>query len=246
MLGRIGRDPLGDGLLAALASEGVDAGDVLRTDGTSGMASVSLTPDGENAIIVAQAANARLTPDDVAAVLEERYESRVLLVQLEIPPETVAAALRRGKALGATTILNPAPAPKGGLPAEILRAADWIVPNEMEAAGLAGGGTPEESAKALLAMGPRAVIITLGAKGALVATRDEMRRIAAPHVQPIDTTGAGDTFLGALGFFVSRYGEDPFGAAALAVRAGALSTTRRGAQAGMPTEEQLRTAGATL
>ncbi len=244
MLGRVGSDALGDGLLAALGREGVLTDAVLRSSGISGMASVSLTPGGENAIVVAQGANRELSAQDVLDLPAERFASRVLLAQLEVPLAAVEAALRRGRELGATTILNPAPAPKGGLPAELLRAADWLVPNEVEAAGLTGEAQPESAARALLKMGPHAVIVTLGARGALVATERETRRIAAPKVEAVDTTGAGDTFLGALAYWVVRHGEDPFGAAALGVVAGSLSTLRRGAQAGMPTAEELRAAGA--
>lgn len=246
MVGRVGQDALGDGLLRALQAEGIDTADVLRTDEATGMASVSLTPGGENSIIVAQGANALLSAEDIARVPELRFRAKVVVAQLEVPIPTVAAALRRAKALGQATILNPAPAPADGLPGELLADADWIAPNEVEAYALTGEQSPERAATALLAKGPRAVIITLGAKGALVATGEETRLIPAPKVEAVDTTGAGDTFLGALAYWVCRRGEDPFGAAALAVQAGALATTRRGAQAGMPTASQLRAAGADL
>ena len=246
MVGRVGRDALGDALVAALEREGIDTTDVLRTSGVSGMASISLTPDGENAITVAQGANALLSAQDVLAISEERFGCSVLVAQLEVPLLAVAAALQRGKALGATTILNPAPVPAEGLPEGFLRSVDWLVPNELEAAALSGEREPGQAAKVLLEMGPRAVIITMGSRGALVAAQGETRHIAAPQVRVVDTTGAGDTFLGALAYWVARHGEDPFGAAALAVRAGALSTQQRGAQAGMPTAAALREAGAEI
>lgn len=243
MVGRVGQDALGDALIAALVEEGIDAADVQRVDVATGMASIALLPGGENAIVVAQGANGSLAPEDILALPQERFAVRVLVAQLEVPLASVAAALSRAHAAGALTILNPAPAPPEGLPEEILRHCAWLVPNAGEAAALSGEADPERAARALLLRGPRAVIVTLGGDGALVATRERVQRIAPPKVQVVDTTGAGDTFLGALAYWVCRHGEDAFGAAALAVRAAALSTTRRGAQAGMPTAAALAQAG---
>jgi ribokinase len=202
----------------------------------SGMAAISLTPDGENAITVAQGANGELAAARILALPDELFACKALLVQLEVPLAAVAAAARRARAQGAIILLNPSP-PRQDLE-EAVGLSQWLVPNRLEATLLTGIADPAAAGRALLAQGPEVVCVTLGAEGALVVTRGEERQIAAPKVQAVDTTGAGDAFMGALAVALCE-GRDPFGATEFAVAAGALATRRKGAQAALPTREEL-------
>ena len=236
MVGLVGDDGVGAALRAGLDAEGVLTDSVARTRGMSGMAAITLTPDGENAITVAQGANAALGPEAILALPEEVFACRALLLQLEVPLPTAVAAARRARQHGALVLLNPSP-PRADL-GELLALTGWLVPNRLEAEILTGLSEPWAAARALLAHGPQAVFVTLGGEGALVATRQAERLVPAPRVAPVDTTGAGDAFLGALAYAACR-GLDPFAAAGLAVAAGAAATQRRGAQAALPTLRDL-------
>lgn len=245
MLGLVGRDALGRELLEALRREGVDPELVTEISATTGMASIVVADDGENEIIVAQGANALLSPARIDAVPDAALAARVLLAQLEVPVETVLRAARRLRALGATVILNPAPAPEEPLPEEIWPLVDWVVPNRGEAERLTGERDPERAARQLLRLGPRGVVVTLGRHGALVAQGDRIERIPAVAVHAVDTTGAGDAFLGALAYQAALEPADPFRAARIASYCGALAATRPGAQTA-PTLAEIREAGAPV
>lgn len=245
MLGLVGRDALGEGLRQALRSAGVDAELVQKVDATTGMASIVVRDDGENEIIVAQGANALLGPGYVDALDDGELRAKVLVAQLEIPVPAVVSAARRLRRLGATFILNPAPAPAEPLPGEIWEFVDWITPNRGEAERLTGEADPERAARRLLAQGAKAVVVTLGGDGALVATAARMEHLPPHPVQVLDTTGAGDAFIGGLAFQAARDDADPFQAARIATYCGALAATRAGAQSG-PTLAELRAAGAPV
>ncbi len=232
MAGLVGDDAVGTALRRGLEAEGVLTDTVGAVRGMSGMAAISLTPDGENAITVAQGANAELSPERILALPDAVFACRALLLQLEVPLEAAVAAARRARAAGALVLLNPSP--PGRQLADLLALSHWIVPNRLEAEILTGSRDPSAAARALLALGPEAVFITLGAQGALVVTAAEERLVPAPAVQPVDTTGAGDAFLGALAYGFC-HGRDPFAAAQFAAAAGAAATQRKGAQAALPT-----------
>lgn len=236
MVGMVGEDAIGVALRQGLAAEGILTDTVDTAPGMSGMAAISLTPDGENAITVAQGANGELAAARILALPDELFACKALLVQLEVPLAAVAAAARRARAQGAIILLNPSP-PRQDLE-EAVGLSQWLVPNRLEATLLTGIADPAAAGRALLAQGPEVVCVTLGAEGALVVTRGEERQIAAPKVQAVDTTGAGDAFMGALAVAFCE-GRDPFGAAEFAVAAGALATRRKGAQAALPTREEL-------
>ncbi len=236
MVGMVGEDAIGVALRQGLAAEGILTDTVDTAPGMSGMAAISLTPDGENAITVAQGANGELAAARILALPDELFACKALLVQLEVPLAAVAAAARRARAQGAIILLNPSP-PRQDLE-EAVGLSQWLVPNRLEATLLTGIADPAAAGRALLAQGPEVVCVTLGAEGALVVTRGEERQIAAPKVQAVDTTGAGDAFMGALAVALCE-GRDPFGAAEFAVAAGALATRRKGAQAALPTREEL-------
>ncbi|MEU2719055.1 ribokinase [Streptomyces smyrnaeus] len=224
-------------------------------DAPTGVALITVDAAGDNSIVVSPGANARLTPDDVAAARELFEAAAVVSLQLEIPLETVAAAARAAAEHGARLVLNPSPPAR--LPEDVLALCDPLVLNEHEARLLLDDGQsltadPEEWATALLALGPRSVVVTLGAEGALVAgpgvgseTTDGigMVRVPTPRVRAVDTTGAGDAFTGALGWRLGR-GDRLEDAVGYAVRVGALAVTRPGAQESYPGAEEIGAAGA--
>ncbi|HEY3712628.1 MAG TPA: ribokinase [Amycolatopsis sp.] len=229
-LGALGQDEAADLLLASLREAGVRTDLVERVDAPTGTALISVAPDGENAIVVAPGANERLRLG--AAQAERIAAADVVLAQLEIPLEvvTAAAAARRP---GALLVLNAAPSRE--LPDDLWAAIDVLVVNEHEAADLAGA--PED----LLKRVPSAVV-TLGGAGCLVLERDrEPLRVKGIRVDVVDTTGAGDTFCGVLAAVLAR-GSGLADAARQACAAGALAVTRPGAQAGVPTAEEVAAA----
>ncbi|UYQ66741.1 ribokinase [Streptomyces peucetius] len=253
LLARVGDDAHGRLLLDSQRAAGVDTAGVLVGGAPTGVALITVDPSGDNSIVVSPGANARLTPDDVRAAAELLGRARVVSVQLEIPLGTVAEVARTLPP-GARLVLNPSP--PAPLPADVLAACDPLVVNEHEAryilgetgeAGEAGetgetgetGEGPEEWARALLALGPRSVVITLGAQGALVAEDGaDAVRVASPRVGAVDTTGAGDAFTAALAWRLGL-GEPLAAAAAFAVRVGAAAVTREGAQESFPTAQEV-------
>ncbi|MDI6408207.1 ribokinase [Streptomyces albus] len=222
-----------------------DADGVEGKDAPTGVALITVDAAGDNSIVVSPGANARLTPDDVAAAEALFEAAAVVSLQLEIPLETVAAAARAAARHGARVVLNPSPPAR--LPEDVLALCDPLVLNEHEARLLLADGhtlgdAPEEWATALLALGPRSVVVTLGAEGALAAGPGigpeqtdgvGMVQIASPRVTAVDTTGAGDAFTGALGWRLGR-GDGLEDAVRYAVRVGALAVTRPGAQESYP------------
>ena len=209
-----------------------------------GVALITVDPTGDNSIVVSPGANARLTAEDVADADGRLAAAAVVSLQLEIPLPTVAAAVRAAVRAGTRVVLNPSP--PAALPREVLAACDPLVVNEHEARALLGeaaGDAPEEWAGALLGLGPRSVVITLGAGGALAAeptVEGGMRtvRAASPPVCAVDTTGAGDAFTGALAWRLAR-GDALGDAVHHAVRVGAATVTRAGAQESYPDAGEL-------
>lgn len=228
MIGCLGSDYLGDGLLEVLKKEGIRTEAVKRVEGSSGTASIILS-EGDNRIIVVPGANHEMTPQWIEENRKVIEDSDLLLVQLEIPLNCVQKALEIGKAANVITILNPAPMTK--LPVEIIQLADCITPNEHEYQTLS-----EEFPIAELSS---KLIITMGDEGVLFYEEGKEVRIPAFNVPVVDTTGAGDTFNGALGVAIcEQLGLKE--AIRFANRAAALSITQIGAQNGMPTKKIIR------
>jgi ribokinase len=202
LVARLGRDSMGDEALAGFRREGVDVSRVVRDRSRpSGVALIFVGADGENSIGVAGGANQRLTPGDVAAARTTIARSRVLLLQLETPLASVAAAARIARKSKVTVILNPAPAQ--ALPRALLRNVSLLTPNEHEASLLTGvrvtgAASAAKAARILISRGVSTVIVTLGAQGALVATRAGSRLVPGFSVRAVDSTAAGDVFNGAL------------------------------------------------
>lgn len=244
MIGRVGDDAFGQALLANLRGNGVDADGVTVTPGQpSGVAMIIVDGRGENTIVVASGANACVTPDDVFGHAAAFAQADVVVLQLELPVETVMAAISMARRHDRPVVLDPAPA-RTDLPRELFQ-VDYLSPNETEAQLLTGtpmAGVHKARAAAadLVMRGARHVVLKLGSAGALVVCRDERIHQVRPYrVQVVDTTAAGDAFTGALAVAVGR-GEPLAHATRFACAAGALAVTRMGAQPAMPTLDEVR------
>jgi ribokinase len=207
-----------------LAGDGIDASALTTSSSPTGRALIIVDDRGENSIVVVPGANHDVTLPDALP------DTGVVLCQLEVPLARVAEALAAGRAAGATTILNPAPA--APLPVDLIAACDIVVPNEHEVELLGGVG-------ALLASGCRAVVVTRGGAGVDVHTPDGLFHCPPFEVEVVDTTGAGDAFCGALAARLAA-GDDLHAAVRWAAGAGALATTVVGAVPAQPTAEAIR------
>lgn len=243
LVARVGDDVFGGDMLRNFAARGIDTAHVTVTPGiSSGVAPISVDAKGRNAIIVVAGANGALRPADVDAAAGLFSGAKVVLTQLEVPLDTTARALALGRASGAVTIFNPAPA-RTDVPAEVLASSDLVCPNETEAATLTGIAVEDDEAmlragRALLARGAKGVILTLGARGARYVGPTESWAVSAPTVTAVDTTGAGDCFLGALGYFLAR-GATLRDAMGQACAMAALSVQHPGTQTSFPGLEAL-------
>jgi ribokinase len=239
LVGRVGQDDAGRILRSSLEDAGVDASRVLETeDAPTGVALITVDDRGENAIVVSPGANARVTPHDVEAASGTLRTASAVLLQLEVPVEVVIAAARTATG---TVVLNPAPARP--LPPALLEAVDVLVPNRSELAVLTGAGAEprdEDQAARLAARleGPSAVVVTLGAEGALVLEAGRVERVPPVPVEVVDTTAAGDAFCGALADALVR-GGSLVEAAGWAARAASVACTRKGAQASLPSRDEV-------
>ncbi|MFE2354770.1 ribokinase [Streptomyces parvulus] len=235
LLARVGDDGHGRLLLDAQRAAGVDTVGVLVGGAPTGVALITVDPSGDNSIVVSPGANGRLTPGDVRAAGSLFHASRVVSTQLEIPLETVVEVVR-SLAPDSRFVLNPSPPLP--LPPEVLAACDPLIVNEHEARVILGDALvserPEDWARILLAKGPRSVVVTLGAEGALVASGAGVARVPSVKVEAVDTTGAGDAFTAALAWRLGA-GDSLAEAAAYAARVGAVAVTKPGAQESYPT-----------
>lgn len=242
LVGCVGTDAFGDALCAGLVADGIDVSHLhRRSDLPTGVASITVSDDGLNSIVLAAGANAALEPRDIQRAEALIAEAAVLLCQLEVPMATVAAAIEIAARHGTLVVLNPAPAQP--LEPRQLDQVDFLVPNEFEAGlltGLAIDDLPSanRAAAALLAQGPRHVLLTLGASGVWMAAAESSRHFPAPAVKAVDSTAAGDTFIGGFAAAIAA-GEDLQSAIRVGQRAAALSVTRFGAQASIPYRKEV-------
>lgn len=243
MVTKLGHDTFGEGTLENFRAMGVDTTLVGFTDeAASGVAPIFVDPAGNNAIVIVTGANDLLTVEEIDAARPAMAEAGVVVCQLEIPLDLTLAALRAARDEGTRTIMNPAPA-RADLPDQLLQLSDVFCPNQGEAAMITGRSTAGvddagEAASALLERGAGAVVITLGADGCVVADRDGVEHVPGVAVHTVDSTGAGDAFVGALAAFVAR-GDDLREAARWANRIAALSVLGHGTQSSFPDLGQL-------
>lgn len=242
LIAKLGDDIFGRQALQLFKDEGIDTGKII-TDAKlpSGVALITVDAKGENCIAVASGANAALLAAELDNIETAIAGADIVLMQLEIPLETVGFIAAKAKNLGKKVVVNPAPAAE--LSDEFLSNISIITPNQTEAEMLTGVAVDDEisaiqAAVALQGKGIDEVIITLGADGALVYSNNEYRVIKAPKVIAVDTTAAGDVFNGALAVALGE-GLDIFAAAEFACKAAAISVTRLGAQASAPYRNEL-------
>ena len=237
MVGCVGNDAYGQQLRGALLAEGIDCQAVSVVEGASGVALIVVDDNSQNAIVIVAGANGELTPsvlDSFDAVLQG---ADVIVCQLEVPDATVGHALKRGRELGKIVILNPAPA-SHALPSDWYAYVDYLIPNESEAMVLSGLAvdsleTAEVAATQLIAAGAGKVIVTLGGQGLMFANGTSFEHFPAPRVKAVDTTAAGDTFVGGFAAALAN-GKDEVEAIRFGQVAAALSVTRAGAQPSIP------------
>jgi ribokinase len=237
MVGRVGQDEFGGVLLQNLAAAGVNAAHVLRdTQAATGVALITVSDDGQNTIVVAPGANSNVTPADIQAAYPAFEEASACMLQLEIPLPAVQRAIEEAQRRRVLVILNPAPAQP--LEPALLRKVDYLVPNRSELTLLTGEAEVEAGARALLASGVRCVIVTLGGEGVQVWEESGSTHIAAHPVKAVDTTAAGDAFVGAFAVALS-HGRSPVEAARWGNAAGAVAVTRAGAQPSLPSRAEV-------
>lgn len=240
---KVGNDIFGNEAIKMFHKEGIITTYVgFAPKEPSGVALINVDKNGENCITVASGANGTLSIDDIKNAESAIKDASILIMQLETPMETVSFAAQVAKKNGITVVLNPAPGVE--LPDDLLTNIDILIPNTTEAEIISGINiTDEESAKtaiyAIVSKGIRTVIVTLGSKGALAFENDEFIYIPAYKVEAIDTTAAGDTFCGGLCVALSE-GRNLREAIQFASKASSISVTRMGAQASIPTREEVK------
>lgn len=237
-LGRVGADGYGDTLKKSLAEAGVDISNII-TDAElpTGTATICVGEnDGQNTIVVDPGANAAMTADDIWNHSACFNQADYIVVQLEIGFSAVQAAVTMGKMLDKRVILNPAPAKE--LEPELLNGIYCLVPNETEAEMMFGNFTSDQLPNICNSYGIRNTVVTMGSKGAILVQNGTAVRMPTMRVKAVDTTGAGDCFVGAMTVALSE-GKDLQEAIEFANQAAAISVTRKGAQTAMPSRDEI-------
>ena len=234
MVNSLGDDVFGDMTMRNFERLGIDTTYLARVPGSSGVAPIWVEPDGTNRIICVAGANDAMIPAEAAAAVEALAPLAVVVGQFEVPQSVTAAAFAAARGIGAVTILNPAPA--ADMDPTLLAVADWVIPNELEFARLAAASsaaTDDEIAAFATKTGTR-IVVTLGERGAALLGRDgTVHRLPAPSVTALDTTGAGDAFVGAFAYGLAK-GLDELDAVRLGVRCASDSVQRAGTQSSFP------------
>jgi ribokinase len=242
-IGKMGNDVFRAKLMQSMKNDGVRLQHLcVDPAAPTGVALITVDARGQNEIIVVSGSNMKLTPADLDGKRYIFAKFTIVLLQLEIPIETVTQSARLAKAHGATVILNPAPARK--LPESLLQMVDYLTPNEIETEILTGMpvksvASAQKAARRLLDSGVKNVIVTLGAKGCLGVTNESAEVFPARKVKAVDTTAAGDAFNGALAFSLAK-GRSIDEAIRFANAVAAFSVTKMGAQSSMPTMDELQ------
>ena len=230
----LGDDVFGDMTMQNFEALGIDTTYVARVPGSSGVAPIWVESDGTNRIICVAGANDAMLPDHAAAAIRALAPLQAVVGEFEVPQPVTAAAFAAAREIGAVTILNPAPA--ADMDPDLLAVADWVIPNEVEFARLAGASTQASDAElaAFAASTGTRLVVTLGDRGAaLLAADGVVHRVPAPDVTAVDTTGAGDAFVGAFAYGLAK-GLDELDAVRLGVRCASDSVQRPGTQSSFP------------
>ncbi len=244
MIGRVGGDNFGDTLIQGLKADGIDVDAIQKVEGiATGTALIMVNERGNNSIVVIPGANFNFNKEDLMTGIEaEKLSSAdIVLMQLEIPLEAVSYALKRSKELGKFTILNPAPAV--ALSNDILKSVDLLLPNETELEGLSGIPTDTKEnilkgTRVLLDKGVRALLVTLGDKGAVYVSKEVVEWFSAYPVAAVDTTAAGDSFAAAVAVALSEE-KSLKETIDFAMKVGALTVTKEGAQSSLPYRQEV-------
>jgi|SRR5215216_4318639 len=239
MLGRVGKDNFGDYLFDNLQSNNVDTKFIQRDEASTGTAIIVVDPNGQNSIVLSAGANGKVSDTDVRTAIFSDF--KLLLLQLEIPVGTVLSAAQRARERGLRVLLNPAPG--RALPDELISLPDFLLPNETELGLLTNQPlidipSAEKAAHTLLSRGAQAIIVTLGANGALIITKEIAKHIPPFKVNVVDTTAAGDAFIGGFASTLLQ-NKSLEEAARYGCACGALATTKFGAQPSLPTKEEV-------
>lgn len=242
IIGMVGDDSFGRDLKESLNRDGVDVR-YIKTDRNTptGIAMIMVNDEGDNSIVVVPGANFKLTPKDIDDSLKAIEEGEIVVAQLETPIDTVRYTLKKAKELGKYTILNPAPAAR--LDDELIGYIDLLIPNETELEVLSGKAIESEldiisAAKVLIDKGVNELIVTIGDKGSLYINGNESRIYPAYRVKPVDTTAAGDSFIGGIAVALWQ-GKTMEEAIQFATKVGALTVTKEGAQSSLPTLKEV-------
>ena len=244
MVTKLGEDVFGKETLENYKKLDMNEKYIYFTDkASSGVAPISVDSTGNNSIIVVAGANNLLTEDEVEAARSDIANSKVLICQMEILLNVTKKALQIGREEGVTTVYNPAPAPKEGIPEDVIALADIFCPNETEAEILTGMSveTVDEAVaagRALLEKGPKMIIMTLGERGCLIIEKESFKHVETEKVKAIDTTGAGDSFIGSFGYFYAA-GFDVEESVKRANKVAAASVQKPGTQKSYPTAAEL-------
>ena len=237
-IGKLGRDLFGDSIAANFAHLGIDTTNVERSITPTGVAHIWVEGNGENRIVIIPGANHEIEITKAIMAINSIKELSVVVAQCEIKQEVTTAAFTAAKARGCITILNPAPFEP--LSTELLAVTDWIIPNETEFRELTNITRIEDKYLASFRPGKNS-IITLGSQGAVLIDADQIiTRVSAPTVTAVDTTGAGDAFVGTFAFGLAS-SKDPIEAMVLGIKVASMSVTRKGAQSSYPTQSEIAT-----
>ena len=237
-VGKLGRDLFGDSIAENFKKLGIDSEYVERSDIPNGVAHIWVDANGENRIIIIPGANDEIESKKAIEAIESIVGLTVVVAQCEIKQEVTLAAFSAAKKRGCVTILNPAPYQP--LSEELLAVTDWIIPNETEFKELLGQDPTSDEVLKKFRPGKNS-IVTLGSEGAVLITSEgNLTRVSAPRVNPVDTTGAGDAFVGVFAFGLAS-GKNPEDAMKLGVKVASMSVTRKGAQSSYPSQAEIET-----
>ena len=237
-VGKLGRDLFGDSIAENFKKLGIDSEYVERSDTPNGVAHIWVDANGENRIIIIPGANHEIESKKAIEAIESIAGLAVVVAQCEIQQEVTLAAFSAAKKRGCVTILNPAPYQP--LSKELLAVTDWIIPNETEFKELHGQAPTSDDVLKSFRPGKNS-IVTLGSEGAVLITSDgNLTRVSAPKVNAVDTTGAGDAFVGVFAFGLAS-GKNPEDAMKLGIKVASMSVTRKGAQSSYPSQAEIET-----